>query len=102
MVSFVRPPCRKLPLLFPAGAPPRAPCIRQTRQPRTAGARHGFPVRFDLALHRGASWALCMGLMLISISYLPPPPLGGGPYERLPQPSAGSEDANSDIVAYVL
>src|SRR6476646_9412880 len=70
IASFVLAPCRKLPFLFPSGAPPRAPCIRQTRQPRTAGARHGFPVRFDLALQRGAPWALCMGLMLISFWYL--------------------------------
>jgi len=31
MASLVRPPCRKFPFLFPSGAPPRAPCIRQTR-----------------------------------------------------------------------
>jgi hypothetical protein len=48
-------------------------CIRQTCQPRTAGARQGFPVRFDFALHRGAAWALCMGLMIISLSCLPLP-----------------------------
>ena len=29
----------------------REPCIRQTLQPRTAGALHCFPVRFDLAMH---------------------------------------------------
>ena len=46
-----------------------APCIRQTFQPRAAGARHGFPVRFDLALHRSASLQRRMGLMLISLSY---------------------------------
>jgi hypothetical protein len=74
MTSLVRPPCRKLLFLFPSGAPPLAPCIRQTLQPRTAGARQRFPVRFDLALHRGAAWALCKGLMVISIWYLPPPP----------------------------
>jgi hypothetical protein len=46
--------------------------MRHTCQPRTAGARQGWPVRFDLAVHRGAAWALCMGLMLILVSYLPP------------------------------
>ena len=40
-----------------------------------SGDRQRKPVCFDLALQRGASWALCMGLMLISFWYLPPPPL---------------------------
>ena len=35
---FVRPPCRKLPFPFPSGAPPRAPCIRQTRKRERHGA----------------------------------------------------------------
>jgi hypothetical protein len=43
MASFVRPPCRKFPFLFPSGAPPPAPCIRQTRKPFTAGARQRLP-----------------------------------------------------------
>ena len=34
--------------------PPPAPCIRHTRQPLTAGARHGCPLRFERAIHRGA------------------------------------------------
>jgi hypothetical protein len=34
---------------LPFGAPPPAPCIRQTLHPRTAGDRHGFPVLLDLA-----------------------------------------------------
>ena len=40
-----------------------APCIRQTLCPRTAGDRHGFPLRFDLAWHLNA-WCIgqCMGL----------------------------------------
>ena len=33
-----------IPFWLPIGAPPLAPCIRQTRQPRTAGARQRFPV----------------------------------------------------------
>ena len=37
-----------------SGAPPRAPCIRQTRKPRTAGALHRCP-GFDFALRRGAA-----------------------------------------------
>jgi hypothetical protein len=43
----VKPPCFRA-FLFPLGAPPPAPCIRQTLHPRTAGERHGFPVLFDL------------------------------------------------------
>jgi hypothetical protein len=73
-IRLVRPPLRKFPFCRPDGPPPPAPCIRQTRQPRTAGARQGFPVRFDLAPHRGASCALCMGSMLIFLSYPPPQP----------------------------
>ena len=38
----------------PARRASPAPCMRQTRQPRTAGARHGRPVRFERAVHRGA------------------------------------------------
>ena len=70
-ISFVHEPCRYLPFRLPRGAPPRAPCIRQTCQPRTAGARQGSPVRFDLARHRGAALHRRMGLSLISLSYLP-------------------------------
>src|SRR3954470_14733409 len=73
MASLVRPPGRKFPFLFPSGAPPLAPCIRQTRKPLTAGDRQAFPVRLDLALQRGASWALCMGLSVISVSAPPGP-----------------------------
>jgi hypothetical protein len=40
---------RRFPL---AGAPPPAPCIRQTSQPLTAGDRQGFDDRFDFARHR--------------------------------------------------
>ena len=35
--------------VLPFGAPPPAPCIRQTLCPLTAGDRHGFPLRFDVA-----------------------------------------------------
>ena len=35
--------------------PPRAPCIRQTLKPRTAGFRHGSLSCFRCALQRGAS-----------------------------------------------
>jgi hypothetical protein len=50
---------------LPLGAPPRAPCIRQTSRPRMAGAWHRSPLRFDLAQHRNA-WCIskCMGLNL--------------------------------------
>ena len=42
-----------------------APCIRQTLDPRTAGARQCSPLRFDLAQHLDA-WCIgqCMGLFL--------------------------------------
>jgi hypothetical protein len=51
--------------LLPLGAPPAAPCIRQTLCPRTAGARHWNPLRFDLAWHLDA-WCISksMGLNL--------------------------------------
>jgi hypothetical protein len=51
--------------LLPLGAPPAAPCIRQTLCPRTAGARHWNPLRFDLAWHLDARCiGQCMGLNL--------------------------------------
>lgn len=40
--SAVKSPCLKA-LRFPAGAPPLAPCIRQTSDLRTAGAWHRSP-----------------------------------------------------------
>jgi hypothetical protein len=46
-------PIISIPLAFrrPAASTVHA----QTFQPRAAGARQGWPVRFDLALHRGAA-----------------------------------------------
>jgi hypothetical protein len=38
------------------------------------GDWQGCPVRFDFAAHLGASWTLCMGLSLISLSPPSPPP----------------------------
>ena len=61
--SFLRPRAVSI-ISIPLGAPPRAPCIRQTLQPFTAGARQRCPLRFDLAVQRGALWALSMGLTL--------------------------------------
>jgi len=55
--SAVNPPCFSA-FLLPFGAPPPAPCIRQTLAPRTAGARHCSPLRFDFAWHLDA-W--CIG-----------------------------------------
>lgn len=60
-------PCRRA-FRLPGGAPPPAPCILQTVQPLTAGARHGLPDRFDFARQRGA-WFIrdgpwCIGLIL--------------------------------------
>jgi beta-1,4-mannooligosaccharide phosphorylase len=40
-------------------------------------------VRFDLALHRGAPWALCMGLMLISFYHPSPLPPDQAALSRL-------------------
>src|SRR5271165_4825221 len=66
IVSAVKPPCFRA-FLLPFGAPPAAPCIRQTSKPRTAGARHRSPLRFDLARHLDARCIgnlLCTGLIL--------------------------------------
>ena len=73
--SKLRPPCRHLPLRMPVGAPPPAPCIRQTPQPLTAGALQGLPVVLAVAVQRGASfkrWAGCMGLSSFANSPLRP------------------------------
>ena len=60
----MKPPCF-MAFLLPLGAPPPAPCIRQTLDPRTAGDRHGFPLRFDLAWHLNARRiSKSMGLFL--------------------------------------
>src|SRR5262249_32906028 len=48
--ALVRPPCRYRPLRLPVGAPPRAPWHRHPVQPRTAGARHGWRVRFEVGV----------------------------------------------------
>ena len=62
--SAAKSPCLRA-LQLPLGAPPRAPCIRQTSRPRMAGAWHRSPLRFDLARHLNA-WCIskCMGLIL--------------------------------------
>jgi hypothetical protein len=65
--SAVVVPCFKA-FLLPLGAPPAAPCIRQTLDPRSAGARHCNPLRFDFAWHRNARCMfnlLCVGLFSI-------------------------------------
>ena len=60
--------------LLPFRAPPPTPCIRHTS--RTAGARHGNPLRFDFAWQRNARCiSKCMGL--ISGFSARPAPLGG-------------------------
>ena len=78
--SCDRAPCRQFPFPGPVGAPPPAPCIRQTVQPVTAGDWQGCPDRLPWALHRGAfarRWPGCMGLIP---SFTPPP------RPRWPQP----------------
>jgi hypothetical protein len=52
----VNSPCLRA-FRLPRGAPPPAPCIRQTLGPRTAGARQRRPLRFDLAWHLNA-WCI--------------------------------------------
>jgi hypothetical protein len=47
-------PCTQAPLQGPVGAPPPAPCIRQTCQPRFAGELQRLPVVLALAVHLGA------------------------------------------------
>lgn len=51
----LRPPCRQFGFAGPGLAPPPAPCIRHTRQPRTAGPWQSAPVLLDVALQRGAA-----------------------------------------------
>jgi hypothetical protein len=64
VASAVKLPCFRA-FLLPFGAPPLAPCIRHTSRPKTAGDRHGFPLRFDLARHLNARCiGQCMGLNL--------------------------------------
>ena len=72
VTSRDRPPCRQFGCAFPDGAPPPAPCKRHTRHPVTAGALHRVPVLLAMAVHLGASWALCMGLA--SAFFTTPPP----------------------------
>src|ERR1700733_13433823 len=60
---------------LPLGAPPPAPCIRQTLDPRTAGAWHLSPLRFDLAWHRNA-WCISKSMGLILRFFAHPHPLG--------------------------
>jgi hypothetical protein len=67
--SFSRAPCRQFPFRVPVGAPPKAPCIRHTRLPRTAGALQDSPDRFDVAVHLGACCKWLTGPFFIT----PPP-----------------------------
>src|SRR5215831_11594095 len=73
IAALVRPPCRYRPLRLPVGAPPRAPWHRHTVQPRTAGARHGWHVRFAVAEQRGACCSRCTGFMRLMIAFFIPP-----------------------------
>jgi hypothetical protein len=54
-------------VLIALGRAATGPCIRQTAQPLTTGARQGFPDRFEVARQRlaslmGEGW--CMRLIL--------------------------------------
>jgi hypothetical protein len=53
-LSFQGEPLGRVEAMLQGVAAPPAPCIRQTLDPRTAGDRHGFPLRFDLAWHLDA------------------------------------------------
>src|SRR5271155_1297601 len=73
--SAVVAPCFKA-FLLPLGGPLAAPCIRQTLDPRTAGARHRSRLLFDWAWHLNARCiGQCMGLF--SGFFARPAPLGG-------------------------
>ena len=57
-----RAPCFQA-FLLPLGAPlPLPPCIRHLFRPLIAGDWHAAPMRV-VAKHRGAAWALCIGLI---------------------------------------
>ena len=58
--SFVKAPVLKFPFRLPVGAPPPAPCIRQTLFPGTAGPRHCSPERLERAEQRGAAFKRVM------------------------------------------
>lgn len=91
VTSWLRSPCFHMPLRGPEGAPPPAPCIRQTVQPLTAGAWHGLPDRFDVARHRCASCRRCDGCMGLSLFLVTIPPSDcsnfQAPRHRQPQSS---------------
>ena len=54
----------KFPLRLPVGAPPPAPCIRQTLYPRNRRRSTALTCRLRFSFAAGrASWALGMGLM---------------------------------------
>ena len=66
-----RAPCFHA-FLLPLGAPlPCPPCIRHLFRPLIAGDWHAVPMRV-VAKHRGAAWALSMGL-IGSLSIFPAP-----------------------------
>ena len=74
--SAVNPPCLRA-FRLRLGAPPPAPCIRQTLWPRIAGAWHGDPLLFDLAWHHNAR-RISKSMGLFSGFFVPPSPLGAG------------------------
>jgi hypothetical protein len=59
----------------PESRPPPAPCIRQTLDPLTAGERHWFPLRLDLAWHLNAR-CICKSIGLNLRVFARPYPLG--------------------------
>src|SRR5271168_4496619 len=68
-------PNHRAAFLLPFRAPPPAPCIRHTSAPRTAGARHGNPLRFDFAWQRNAR-CISKCMRLLSTFFARPAPLG--------------------------
>lgn len=91
LAASVAIPCRHAPLAFPFGAPARAPSIRHTLRPLTAGAMQRQPDRLLVAEQRGAILACvrrCMGLALLSMR-LPSP---------LVDPDNGLPSAHVDVL----
>ena len=72
---------QRIPIAGGAPLPAAPPCILQRRFPRTAGDRHGFPLRVR-APHRDA-WLVCDGLWRMGLFLA---------FRRHPTPLDGADD----------
>jgi hypothetical protein len=72
-ICFVRNLCLKFGCVGPNGAPPPAPCRRQTFHPCLEGHWQRRPVRLALAVHLGASLRRWAGSGLVSLFISMPP-----------------------------